>query len=472
MDGESMKSLRNLPAIDQLIADQRFLNLTKHNPFSKDVLIKWVKEQVQLLRQQIIQNELNDEGLNREQLTVLIFDALNQKINAHEKNNLQSVINATGVVLHTNLGRARLSEQAIKQIEEVASSYSTLEYNVKMGKRGSRHDLIETYLKELTGAEAAMVVNNNAAAVYLVLRAIAYKKEVIISRGELVEIGGSFRISEIMKESHAKLVDIGTTNKTHLHDYDRAITENTALLMKVHKSNFKLIGFTEEINTEELVELSVKNNIPIYEDLGSGTLFNFKDQQIGDEPTVQEKVATGIDIISFSGDKLLGGPQAGIIVGKKKYIDLMKSHQLARVLRVDKFTLAGLEATLKAYTRGQETKEVPTVRDILTPKDCLLHRADDFIKRMADEATGFTFKHAKGESKIGGGTMPDVGLETHIVEVSHPNYSCEEIAKLLRDCDVPVIVRVLHDTVVLDFRTIHSLEIEGLVDAFVSITGE
>lgn len=471
MDGVCMKKLRNLPAIDQLMADQRFLNLLKTTLISKRVLTEWLKEQAEFMRQRIINNEFSDRVLDKEQLTDHILDSLNRKINALSQNNLRRVINATGVVLHTNLGRARLSERAIKQIEEVASSYSTLEYSLATGKRGSRHDLVEDYLKEVTDAEAAMVVNNNAAAVYLVLRALAFEKEVIVSRGELIEIGGSFRISEIMKESQAQLIDIGTTNKTHLRDYEKAITEDTALLMKVHKSNFKLIGFTEEVNTEELVDLSRKSNIPIYEDLGSGTLFDFKTKQIGDEPTVQDKVAAGIDIISFSGDKLLGGPQAGIIVGKKKYIEAMKSHQLARVLRVDKFTLAGLEATLKSYASGQEISEVPTVRDIAETKETILKRGQFFVDQMIDQDTGFSFTLSEGKSKVGGGTMPEVEIDTYLVKVSHTRYSSEEIAKLLRKCDVPIIVRVQHDTVTLDFRTIHQKEISELVDAFFKIKG-
>src|SRR5699024_11664999 len=337
----------------------------------------------------IINKEVPEESINKAFLTDIILQGLDNYIKNFEKNNLQSVINATGVILHTNLGRARLSEQAIKQITETAATYSTLEYNVNTGKRGSRHDLVEEYLKQLTGAEAGLVVNNNAAAVYLVLKAMAYNQEVIVSRGELIEIGGSFRISEIMKESEAKLIDVGTTNKTHVFDYEHAITEETAFLMKVHKSNFKLIGFSEEVDTAELLPMSKKHTIPIYEDLGSGTLFDFESKKVGTEPTIQAKVKAGIDLISFSGDKLLGGPQAGIIVGKKEYIEKLKQHQLARVLRVDKFTLAGLEATLKSYIRGQETKEIPTVRDIVQHKEVVLEKA----QRLDRKSTRLNSSH-------------------------------------------------------------------------------
>lgn len=464
-----MENLQHLPAVHSLQADERFLDIMHENKISENVLTKWIKEQIDLIRNNIINNELPEGSINKEFLTDLIFQALGKKVEIFRKNNLQSVINATGVILHTNLGRARLSEQAIKQITETAATYSTLEYNVNTGKRGSRHDLVEEYLKQLTGAEAGLVVNNNAAAVYLALKAMAYNQEVIVSRGELIEIGGSFRISEIMEESEAKLVEVGTTNKTHVFDYERAITEETALLMKVHKSNFKLIGFSEEVDTAELLPLSKKHAIPIYEDLGSGTLFDFKSKKVGTEPTIQAKVKAGIDLISFSGDKLLGGPQAGIIVGKKEYIEKLKQHQLARVLRVDKFTLAGLEATLKSYIRGQETKEIPTVRDIVEHKEVVLEKAQRFINNVSDEKRKYSFKIMEDIAKIGGGTMPEVEIETYIVQVKHPQYTSTEIAERLRKNDTSIIVRVKNDVVILDFRTIDQTELEALVEAFTEV---
>lgn len=464
-----MKSLRHLPAVDQLIAHTRFSNIIMNENISEKVLTQWVKEQIEIIRNKIIHNELHADTLHREKLIELIFDQLDKKINTFYVDNLREVINATGVVLHTNLGRARLSRQAIQQISNTASSYSTLEYNLVTGKRGSRHSICEQYIKQLTGAESAMVVNNNAAAVYLVLKALAFEKEVIVSRGELVEIGGSFRISEIMEESHAELVDVGTTNKTHVNDYEKAITENTALLMKVHKSNFKLVGFTKEVDTEELVKVSQQHKIPIYEDLGSGTLFNFKEQQIGTEPTVQEKIKAGIDIISFSGDKLLGGPQAGIIVGKKMFIDKLKKHQLARVLRVDKFTLAGLEATLKSYIRKQEQHEIPTIRDILKSSESVLEKANQFMEKVQGNETGFICKVASSTSKIGGGTMPDVEIDTYVVHVTHDNYTSTELAERLRTFSIPIIVRVKNEAVVLDFRTVNDKEMDILIDAFMNI---
>lgn len=464
-----MKILSHLPAVHQLKEHQRFSQIVTTLQISENILTEWLNEQIDIVRNKIINNELDHEALNREELIKHIFNQLDKKIHSFSQDNLQGVINATGVILHTNLGRARLSKQAIDQITTTAASYSTLEYNMETGKRGSRHDIVEEYIKQLTGAEAAMVVNNNAAAVYIVLKAIASGGEVIVSRGELVEIGGSFRISEIMEESQADLVDVGTTNKTHISDYEKAITEDTALLMKVHKSNFKIVGFTKEVDTDELVHMSRQHNIPIYEDLGSGTLFNFKKEKIGAEPTVQEKIKAGIDILSFSGDKLLGGPQAGVIVGKKRFVDKLKKHQLARVLRVDKFTLAGLEATLKSYLRGQERYDIPTIHDILASSHSVLEKANTFVEKITSNGTGFICDIDSGQSKVGGGTMPNVEMDTYVVNVKHHLYKSEELAERLRKFNVPIIARVKNEAVILDFRTVSKEELAIVVEAFLHI---
>ncbi|MBY7142050.1 L-seryl-tRNA(Sec) selenium transferase [Virgibacillus sp. NKC19-3] len=464
-----MKILPHLPAVHQLKEHTRFSEMVTTLNISEHVLTEWLNDQIDVIRNKIINNELNHEALTRDKLSELIFDQLDEKIHLFYQNNLQGVINATGVVLHTNLGRARLSKEAIDQMTHTASSYSTLEYNLEAGKRGSRHDIVEEYITQLTGAEAAIVVNNNAAAVYLVLKAIATGREVIVSRGELVEIGGSFRISEIMEESQAELIDVGTSNKTHVNDYVKAITENTGLLMKVHKSNFKVIGFTEEVHTDELINVSKQYHVPIYEDLGSGTLFDFQKNHIGTEPTVQEKIKAGIDILSFSGDKLLGGPQAGIIVGNNVFIDKLKKHQLARVLRVDKFTLAGLEATLKAYLRGQEQYEIPTIHDILESSQAILEKAHKFIEKIKSSQTGFICNVEAGKSIIGGGTMPDVEIDTYIVNVKHNRYKSTELAAKLRRFSVPIIVRLENEAVTLDFRTVSDEELDIVTEAFLHI---
>lgn len=464
------KQLRHLPAVHELKQYPTFQQLQAREKMSEQSLTKHLQEAINKIRQQLINEHIQtDAPLDRNELTNIIFKQLDHLLATFRTNKLQPVINATGVVLHTNLGRARLSGRAIKQLTETAATYSTLEYDLATNQRGSRHDLIESYLTEITGAEAAMVVNNNAAAVYLVLRSLAKQKEVIVSRGELVEIGGSFRISEIMAESGAHLVDVGTTNKTKVTDYERAITDETALLMKVHKSNFALIGFAEEVTTDELMPLAKCYELPIYEDLGSGTLYDFKKHHIGTEPTVQEKVQAGIDIISFSGDKLLGGPQAGIIVGKKVYIDQLKTHQLARVLRVDKLTLASLEATLKSYLRGQEEKEIPTLVDILQDVEDIKQKAESFLATVKEITTDFQLGIERDVSKVGGGTMPRVQLDTFVITATHKHFSSVELARLLRENVLPIVVRVQDEHIVLDFRTVSEDELQTIVQAFVEI---
>lgn len=464
-----MNLLRLLPAVDELQKNEQFTSIKKTYDIADSILTKWLSESIQVIREQILKKEIGETNLQGDSISKIIFAQLEDKVKKELKKNLRPVINATGIVLHTNLGRARLSDEAIQHITKVAKGYSTLEYNLQAGTRGSRHDIVEEYIKKLTGAEAAVVVNNNAAAVYLVLRALAANQEVIVSRGELIEIGGSFRVSEIMAESEAQLVEVGTSNKTHIFDYERAITEETALLMKVHKSNFDIVGFSAEIDTEDLLSLAKKYELPIYEDLGSGTLYDFKKNRIGKEPTVQEKIAAGIDLISFSGDKLLGGPQAGIIVGKKRYIDRLKSHHLARILRVDKFTLAGLEATLSSYIKGKERRDVPTVRDILLGKEEILKRAEHFVERIRVQTDSYNFTIEEGSSKVGGGTMPTEKLTSYVVKVRHCRLNSTELGKRLRELPYPIIVRIQEEQILLDFRTVDEDEVAIVIEAFLEV---
>lgn len=462
-----MEKLRYIPAIHTLQKDAVFQSLQKDFKVSETMLTGWLKEAVQQLRDEIIAKAEPVDVTNEAKLQTYIFSRLrNRAKNFTGKNNLQKVINATGVVVHTNLGRSRLSEGALEQIIETARGYSTLEYDIATGARGSRHTIVEEYITDLTGAEAAMVVNNNAAAVYLVLKALSEGREVIVSRGELVEIGGSFRISEIMELSDAKLIEVGTTNKTKITDYEQAITEETGMILKVHKSNFAIVGFTEDVLADDLIELGKQAEIPLYEDLGSGSLFDFSKEGIGKEPTVQTQIAKGIDIVSFSGDKLLGGPQAGVIVGKKEYIDQLKKHQLARVLRVDKFTLASLEATFKAYIAGREGEDIPTVRDIRADVSQIKDKAERFVQAIKEETEHITCAIGKGSSKVGGGTMPDVDLPTYIVEITHKKMKASDLAEKLRENNPPIIVRVKNDVVQLDFRTITADEVGEVTEAF------
>jgi L-seryl-tRNA(Ser) seleniumtransferase len=373
---------------------------------------------------------------------------------------IRSVINASGIVIHTNLGRSRLSENAVRKMTETARLYSNLEYNLKDGKRGSRHDLTEDLIKRVTGAEAAMVVNNNAAAVYLILKAFAKNKEVVVSRGELVEIGGSFRVSSIMEESGAHLKEIGTTNKTHFQDYEGAINENTAMIMKIHTSNFMMIGFTKDVSSNEIMQLKeTYEDLLVYEDLGSGALYPFHQKGIGDEPLVSKVIEQGIDLVSFSGDKLLGGPQAGIIAGKKKYIDKLKKHQLARVLRVDKFTIAALNETLNDYL-NEDFVSIPTLRDILKTPDEIRERSLNVMESVKN-TTSLTINIIPETSQVGGGTMPGVELPTFCLAIRH-SQGAGYLSKKLREYKVPIIVRIKEDEVLIDLRTVTEKE-EALI---------
>ena len=445
--------LREIPAVHQITHNPEFVEWTQENFLPESLSTQLVKETLQDLREQILGNTLEDVSYS------LVLQKIKNKLIKHSYPNLRRVINGTGVILHTNLGRAVLAEQAIEQMKEVAKGYSNLEYSIEQGVRGSRHDHVEDLIQRLTGAEAAMVVNNCAAAVYLVLREMAYGKEVIVSRGQLVEIGGSFRVSEIMAESGAHLREIGTTNKTHLRDYERAITDNTALLMKVHTSNFAMVGFTHTASIEELSKLGKDHNLPVFEDLGSGVLYDLRKHGIGNEPTIQESLKQGADIVSFSGDKLLGGPQAGVIAGKKKWIDRLKKNQLARVLRVDKMTLAALEATFRLYLDPHKAvTHVPALRDILMPLDQIRNKAEEFCAQMND----IPIKLKEDKTEVGGGSMPGVMLPTIVAIIKHSSYAAHTIERKLRDGTPSIIGRIAKDEYILDFRTIHEQEISEL----------
>ncbi|WP_066149795.1 L-seryl-tRNA(Sec) selenium transferase [Halalkalibacter krulwichiae] len=461
--------LRQLPAIHELQQDKRFISLHEQHAISQEKLTDWLKEAVQDIRKGILADLLDIENLEVVGLDVAIFDSLEERLNEYTSTKIRRVINGTGTVLHTNFGRARLSSDAIRQVVETARSYSNLEYNLDKGQRGSRHELIEEIVRETTGAEAAMVVNNNAAAVYLVLKALAKEREVIVSRGELVEIGGSFRVSSIMEESGAKLVEVGTTNKTHLYDYEHAISEETAMIMKVHTSNFKIIGFTKEVEITQLEPLAKQHDLILYEDLGSGAIYDLKLDGIGNEPTVAEALQRGVDIVTFSGDKLLGGPQAGIIAGKKKWIDLLKKHQLARVLRVDKMTLAALEATLKAFATGQAPKTLPTLKAIKQTWE----EINTKIKTFETNLSPFWLTDQKESvSQVGGGTMPEVELKTTLLLISNSKIKAQQLHDKLRNGNPAVVGRIIQEQFALDFRTVEEDEFPDLLNRFIEIEQE
>lgn len=464
--------VRYLPPVHELQKEEAFTRLLVEYGVEEVHLTQIVKDTMDEYRQLLLQNQWTGPAPGKFEFIELLFSTVKDKLSEQFQYTLKRVINGTGTILHTNLGRARMSERAIQHVIETAQSYSNLEYKLEEGERGSRHTHVEKLIKEITGAEAAMVVNNNASAVYIILRELAKDKEVIVSRGELVEIGGSFRISSIMEESGARLVEVGTTNKTHLYDYERAINENTAMIMKVHTSNFKVIGFTKSVETEELAQLvSEKDEVIFYEDLGSGALYDYGKHGIGSEPVVSEVLKKGVDIVSFSGDKLLGGPQAGIIAGKKSFIDRLKKNQLARVVRVDKMTLAALEGTLIDYLRGEEgIKNIPVVRDLLMSPEELLERTTSFNSKLLERTENFEAKVEKSTSQVGGGTMPEVELPSYVSVLKHRSLSAEKVAKKLRiEFSPGIIVRIQKDEIIIDLRCVTAEEEELVLQSLAII---
>lgn len=368
---------------------------------------------------------------------------------------LKRVINGIGVVIHTNLGRSILANAAIEAVKNTASHYVNLEYDLKKGTRGDRYEHCLFILKKLTGAEGALVVNNNAGAVFLVLNTMAEGKEVIISRGELIEIGGTFRIPDVMKKSGSLLQEVGTTNRTYREDYERAISENTGLIMKAHTSNYRIRGFTHGTKTEELISLGKEHHIPTYYDAGSGLLFPLKGVGLHDEPYILEEITRGIDLISFSGDKFLGAPQAGIILGRKAYIETMKKNPLTRALRPDKFTLAGLEATLLLYLDMETAKrEIPTLRMIYEEKGILKRRAQRIAKIVKKRCPALSVSIVELSSEVGGGTLPDVLLPSFGIALKLHTISVESFEERLRNLTVPIIGRIERNILLLDMRTI------------------
>ncbi len=376
---------------------------------------------------------------------------------------LRPLINATGVIINTNLGRAPLSEEALRAMQAVARGYSNLEYDLLRGERGSRHAHVATLLRELTGAEAALVTNNNAAAVLVTLSTLAAGREVIISRGQLVEIGGGFRVPDVMRQSGCHLVEVGTTNRTRLSDYELAITERTALLLAVHPSNFRLTGFVETTPTAALAQLAHQHSLSLMEDLGSGCLLPCERYGLAHEPLPQESLAAGVDVVCFSGDKLLGGPQAGIILGRAALLERIARHPLMRAVRIDKLTLAALEATLRHYQRGEAERAIPVWRMITTPPARLRRRAEAWAARLREQ--GVVASLRPGESTIGAGSLPGETLPTMLLalEAARVASPLEELARRLRSRPVPIVGRILRDALLLDPRTVLEEQDEELL---------
>ncbi len=440
--------LKSLPGVDHILVlaetDDRFTQIPR------SLVLESVRKAIDDIRTQILEDRpvmVSDEVIIRQ---AALFAARKMK------NRLIPLINATGVVLHTNLGRALLCQDALDNVMAVSSWYSNLELDLATGKRGIRYAAIEKLLCELTGAQAAMAVNNNAGAVLLALNTLAQGREVIVSRGELVEIGGSFRVPDVMIKSGCILKEVGTTNRTHPHDYTNAITEDTGLLLKVHTSNYKIEGFTKSVSLKELVEIGKPHGIPVMEDLGSGTLIDFRTFGLPLEPPVFEQVAAGADVVTFSGDKLLGGPQAGIIVGKKQYLDQIKANPLTRALRIDKMTLAALEATLKLYRDPLAAVEkIPTLRMLTLSYEQICRDAQTLFSRVS-EAVGDRAELALADmaSRPGGGSYPGLTLPTRCLTIRPKNMSVTALDKKLRAFDPPVMGRIEDDWFVIDPRTL------------------
>lgn len=441
---------RRIPKVDVLLEDEKIRELTEQ--YSYDTVLEAVREELDKLRALIGTCEDEAEGIQEiEQLSVRIQEA----VKAMHTPNMRTVINGTGTILHTNLGRAPIGERHMRHIADIAMNYSNLEYNLEAGARGERYSHFEKLLCKITGAEAAMAVNNNAAAVMLILSTMGKGKEVIVSRGELVEIGGKFRIPDVMEQSGATLVEVGTTNKTHYTDYENAITEETAALLKVHTSNYRIVGFTDNVSIAELVPLGKEREIPVIEDLGSGVLIDLSKYGLTCEPTVQDSVRNGADVVCFSGDKLLGGPQAGIIVGKKKYIDQMKKNQLTRALRIDKFTAATLEVVLQEYLSEEKAiQNIPALRMITKEIEEITRDAQELEALLQQAELPAQIQMEPCESQIGGGSLPLERIPSMAVTIHPEKITTAELELRLRHMSIPMIVRTMNDKIVIDVRTV------------------
>lgn len=458
----SKQLLSQIPAINKILLLDEVKSLIQE--YTEVGVKSAIKNYIDEIKQEILNEELHEVPSLEN-----IVEEVTQIVKSEDKNSLRRVINATGTILHTNLGRSLLSQKIKENIESVAFNYSNLEFDIDNKKRGSRYVHLIDIIKKLTGAEDVLVVNNNAAAVLLTLNTLVKDKEIVVSRGELVEIGGAFRIPEIIKLSGGTPVEVGTTNKTHLKDYKNAITDNTGALLKVHTSNYKIVGFTKEVSNEEISYLARENELVSINDLGSGQFVDFSKFGLPYEPTVKEVLNSGIDIVTFSGDKLLGGPQAGIIVGKKEYIEQMKKNQLTRTLRVDKMTLAALEATLKLYLDEKEALEhIPTLHMISLSKERLFEKAEVLKTRLSD--LDFKITIAEDKAEVGGGSYPASYLDSVVVKLEHPRLSATDIERRLLEVEIPIITRIKDNELIFDMRTLRTREFDLVKQALTEVT--
>lgn len=459
-----------IPKVDILMEDKKIIELISQT--SRDIVKESIQEELEIIRK-FVKN--NDEDIAIDHIENVV-EKVEKLLEKKRSKSFKNVINGTGVVIHTNLGRSLIDKNIMENTVDLFTEYSNLEIDLSTGKRGSRYEHLVDKIKKLTGAEDALVVNNNAAAVVLILSSLASGKEVITSRGELVEIGGSFRIPEVMEQSGAILREVGATNKTHIQDYEKNITESTGALLKVHTSNYRVIGFTNSVKLEEVVKLGREREIPVIEDLGSGVLINLEEYGLEHEPTVQESVKAGVDVISFSGDKLLGGPQAGIIIGNKKYIEKMKKHPLNRAFRIDKFTIALLEETLQIYLLGKEKEKIPTLKMLSMPLEDIEKKSKILMNNFKNfDMKSFIVEIENGFSQVGGGSMPLEEIPTKVITLRTKENNLSEMERRLRNLETPIVTRMYKEKIYIDLRTIleHQIEIvSNSIKNIISTLGE
>lgn len=464
----SNQVLRSLPSIERLL--ERPLACQLSADLSRDRVRDLLREITDEMREHLF-GEAASSVLTTQSMIEAVETRLKLRAAECAQPSLRRVINATGVIVHTNLGRAPLARQAIDAVSEAAGQYSNLEYDLARGERGHRETHCQELIARLAGSEAAVVANNNAAAVLLVLNTLAEGGEVIVSRGELIEIGGSFRIPDVMEKSGATLREVGTTNRTRIADYERAINERTRLILRVHPSNYRIIGFTERPSVREIASLASRAGIPSFEDLGSGCLIDLSSYGVKDEPVVAESLKAGVSVVSFSGDKMLGGPQAGIIAGSREIIGRVRSNPLMRALRVDKMTYAAIEATLRLYERGVALWEVPVIRAIATTHEEIGQRAARFCESVAQLTSGsLTASLEDGASVIGGGSAPEVKLPTVLVALEGRAMSAASVEERLRRYRIPIITRTERDRVMIDLRTVIREDEAIILDAIAALT--
>jgi L-seryl-tRNA(Ser) seleniumtransferase len=460
---EKKALLRGIPKVDELLGSAAVVKELESCP--RTIVLRAVREELEALRSQILQDKCTEIPSVGE-----LADGVALRTEKLVQTNLRRVINATGVILHTNLGRAPLCKSAVKAIAEVAEGYSNLEYNLQTGARGNRNEHIEDLLCTISGAEAALVVNNNAAALLLALFTFAKNKKILVSRGELVEIGDSFRIPDIMEQSGGRIAEVGTTNKTHLRDYEDALKSgDVGAILKVHTSNYKIVGFTEDVSIRQLAELGEKQGVPVLYDLGSGAILDAQWYPFHDEPTAPQAIRDGADIVMFSGDKLLGGPQCGILLGNKEKIGLMRKNPLTRALRIDKLSLAALEATLRLYTDPEHMDEIPVLH--MMRSDHLEPNAEELCRQIREQGAACEAEVIMEERQIGGGSVPGQALSGYAVAIRPNDMTVAELEQRLRGLKIPVIARIAKNQLLLDVCTIQQPELPLVARAVAQCAG-